>query len=120
MAADTGRHSVLRDKVSGLVPAETEKNVKKAGELMASLEMLVTEKDQPTGWLFGDKPTALDAHLVVFIARMTDVGRSGLIPEKLRQYGQWAMQRPEWTKVRNGRSSTMVPPATPSQTTSKQ
>ena len=76
------------------------------------MSSLATLLDQPTGWLFGDKPTALDAHLVVFIARMTDVGRSGLIPEKLRQYGQWAMQGTEWTKTRNGRSGTMVPATT--------
>jgi glutathione S-transferase len=89
------------------VPSETERNVKKASELMASLERLVVK---PNGWLFGEKPTALDAHLVVFIARMTDVGRESLIPDKLRQYAQWAMRGSEWTKMRDGRQSTMVPP----------
>jgi glutathione S-transferase len=103
------RRSVRRNKVSGVVPAETERNERKTGELMASLETLVAEKDEPTGWLFGDKPTALDAHLVAFIARMVDVGRSNLIPEKLQQYAQWAMQGPEWIKMRDGRSSTMIP-----------
>ena len=88
------------------MPSETEKNVKKASELMASLERLV---EKSNGWLFGQKPTALDAHLVVFIARMTDVGRESLIPDKLRQWAQWAMQGPEWTKIREGRQSTMQP-----------
>ena len=91
------------------MPSETERNAKKARELMASLETLMTE---PGGWLFGEKPTALDAHLVVFIARMTDVGRESLIPEKVRQYASWAMDRPEWIKIRDGRQSTMIPQAT--------
>ena len=77
-----------------------------ARELLASIEKLVA--DQPDRWLFGEKPTALDAHLVVFIARMTDVGRVGLIPDKLREYGDWAMQKHEWTDMMKGRR-TMVP-----------
>ena len=89
------------------MPSETAKNVEKASELMARLEPLVTGPDR---WLFGEKPTALDAHLVAFIARMIDVGRESVIPEKLCQYGRWATQGPEWTKIRNGRTSTMVPP----------
>jgi len=104
---NTRPHSVRRDKVAGLVPAETARNVKKASELMARLEALVTEPDR---WLFGEKPTALDAHLVVFIARMTDAGRQSVVPEKLRRYGKWAMDGQEWTQVRDGRTSTMIPP----------
>ena len=59
-------------------------------------------------WMFGPKPTALDAHLVVFLARMTDVGREYLIPSELREYGAWAWQQPEWVTMMDGRR-TMVP-----------
>ena len=76
-----------------------------ARELLASLEKCM---DRPDRWLYGSLPTALDAHLVVFIARMTDVGRDTLIPGKLKQYGAWAMETPEWIKMMDGRK-TMVP-----------
>ena len=87
------------------MPSETAKNEKLAKELLASLEKLM---DRTDGWIYGETPTALDTHLVVFIARMTDVGREGLIPEKVRSYGAWAMQTPEWVKMMDGRK-TMVP-----------
>ena len=55
-------------------------------------------------WLFGlTHPTALDAHLVVFIGRMRDVGREGLIPERLGAYADRAMAGPEWGDVMQGR-----------------
>jgi hypothetical protein len=61
-------------------------------------------------WLFNlQHPTALDAHLVVFIRRMCDVGRDALIPEALRSYAERATLTPEWAKVMEGRRSTMVP-----------
>ena len=96
---------IKRDKSAGLVPTETAKNEKLAKELLASLEELM---DRPNGWIYGETPTALDTHLVVFIARMIDVGRPALIPEKIRMYGSWAMQTPEWVQMMGGKK-TMVP-----------
>ncbi|KAI1614873.1 hypothetical protein EDD37DRAFT_404837 [Exophiala viscosa] len=96
---------IKRDKTGGLVPSETAKNEKHARELLASLENCLGRPDQ---WIYGSQPTALDAHLVVFMARMSDVGRDQLIPEKLKQYGAWAMQSPEWIKMMDGRK-TMIP-----------
>lgn len=83
--------------------------------LMAKFENLLsphaddTATDRESGpWLFGlSQPTALDAHLVVFIARMRDVGRDDLISERLNQYADFAMGLPEWKSVLQGRK-TMV------------
>ena len=70
---------------------------------MERLESLVTGQ-----WLFGlSHPTALDVHLAVFIARMLDVGRDDIIPEKLRQYGARIAETKEWKDVMQGRK-TMV------------
>lgn len=77
-----------------------------ARELMAKLESIMAGSDT---WIYGDKPTALDAHLVPFIARMTDVGRENLFPEKLKQYGRWTMAGDKWIEIMEGRTSTMVP-----------
>lgn len=92
--------------MGGLVPSETTKMEGQARELLTSLDELVP--NPPRRWIFGEKPTALDAHLVVFIARMTDVGRVNLITDKLREYGEWAMRGSEWTTMMNGKK-TMVP-----------
>lgn len=60
-------------------------------------------------WLLGLKePTALDAHLVTFVARMRDVGRNDIIPEELGKYVDVAMEGDEWNGVMQGRK-TMVP-----------
>jgi glutathione S-transferase len=80
---------------------------KNARDLLATFEGLLPGS---TGqWMYGSEPTALDAHLVVFIARMTDVGRENLISERLREYARWAWAQDEWSKMMEGRK-TMVPP----------
>ena len=91
---------------AGLSPPKQAKNEKMARAFLAELDSLLPE---PNGWIFGKKPTALDAHLIVFIARMTDVGRENLIPDKIKKYGKWAMGGAEWAKVMDGRQGTMVP-----------
>lgn len=75
---------------------------KRATDLMLESHALVP--DTPTGRLFGDKPTMMDGHLVVFIARMRDVGRQSLIPEKLGKWADWAMQGEEWQEMMGGRT----------------
>ena len=87
------------------MPTETAKNESRAKELLGSLEKKL---DHPEGWLYGAEPTALDTHLVTFIARMTDVGRDALLPQKVKDYGAWAMQGQAWTTMMEGRK-TMVP-----------
>ena len=57
-------------------------------------------------WLFGAAvPTALDAHLVTFIARLKDIGRTDLVPDALVRYADLAMETPEWRGVMNGRKT---------------
>ncbi|KIW26367.1 uncharacterized protein PV07_09467 [Cladophialophora immunda] len=80
---------------------------KNATELRASLAALLP--DDPRQWIYNNKPTALDAHLVPFIARLTDVGWANLIPQKLREYASWAWQGHEWSTLMAGRTP-MVPP----------
>lgn len=70
------------------------------------------ENSQRSGdgpWMFGlQEPSALDAHAVVFIERMRDVGRIGLVPDKLDAYSQKATEQDAWRSVMNGRR-TMAP-----------
>ena len=45
-------------------------------------------------------PTAVDAHLIVFVGRLLDVGRDDPVPDALRKYAAKAMEQTEW-KVLN-------------------
>ncbi|KAJ5818994.1 hypothetical protein N7474_004585 [Penicillium riverlandense] len=100
-----------REKIEGLKADSIAMNVEKTRELMINLERYLSQEDGQKGlgmWLFGlDKPTALDAHLVVFIERMRDIGRSELIPEGLQAYADRAKMVTAWKSLMQGRS-TMV------------
>jgi hypothetical protein len=65
---------------------------------------LLPSKNASGPWLFGlPYATALDAHLVVFIARLQDIGKGGIVPPALAAYANQAMAGPEWKSVMEGR-----------------
>jgi hypothetical protein len=103
--------SLDTDKIGGLQPATVSHNVSKASALTSELESLLPDSNAnsttTTGpWLFGlEHPTALDAHLIVFINRMRDVGRDALIPERLGAYADVAMGKKEWVDLMQGRKT---------------
>lgn len=93
-----------RDKVNALEPAKTEAEIRKAETYLKEIEALLVPRSGP--WLFGQKrPTELDAHVVVMIARLQDVGRDFIIPEALKAYGKKAMMEPSWVSVMEGRTT---------------
>jgi hypothetical protein len=56
-------------------------------------------------WIFGSEigPTALDAHTVVFIARLIDAGRADLVGGEMLDSGTSKMKSEAWTSVVKGR-----------------
>lgn len=58
-------------------------------------------------WIFGDDvgPTALDAHTVVFLARLIDAGRANLIGHDMLEYAEQNLQKIDWTGIVKGRST---------------
>ena len=99
-----------RDKVGGLKPGVPESMSERSQKLMDRLESLVTwppsRTESSTSWLFDlPHPTALDAHLIVFIARMLDVNRGEIIPERLKKYAAQVMETNEWESVMQGRGT---------------
>ncbi|OAP54847.1 hypothetical protein AYL99_11295 [Fonsecaea erecta] len=91
-----------RDKVDALHPEKIHSEVNKA---VAYLEEVASYLEPEAGpWMFGQpRPTALDAHLVVMIARLQDVGRGSIIPDALKEYAEKATSTPEWIEVMEGR-----------------
>ncbi|KIW30508.1 uncharacterized protein PV07_06250 [Cladophialophora immunda] len=59
---------------------------------------------QEQTWIFGDEvgPTALDAHTVVFVARLLDAKRAHLVPEDVLRYGKPKLQSTEWLGITKG------------------
>lgn len=58
----------------------------------------------PGIYLFGDKPTILDAHATAFIARMMELGRDDIISSATaREYALSVMSTDEWLKTTSGR-----------------
>ena len=91
-----------RDKVNGLEPEKVQSETGKAKAYLDKVSTLLKPEAGP--WLFGQKqPTELDAHLVVMIARLQDVGRHELICEPLKQYAATAYETVEWKEVMDGR-----------------
>lgn len=57
-------------------------------------------------WLFGFRnPSALDAHLITFLARLRDIGLRDIIPVSLDRYASEAMETVQWKGVMQGRTT---------------
>lgn len=57
-----------------------------------------------SGWIFGgSSATALDAHCIVFVARLIEAENGDLVPPRLQEYARWAMSGSEWQSVMEGR-----------------
>ncbi|KAK4574113.1 hypothetical protein LTR86_001874 [Recurvomyces mirabilis] len=99
--------SITNDmKVDGVQPDIIKLNEKRASAFSEKCEHMLLPGQT---WLFGTQlPTALDAHLVVFLARMKDLKRTDLVPGKLGEYLERATNDREWLEVMKGRTSTMV------------
>ena len=90
--------------MGGLEEDTVKTNEEKARVLMKEFEDILN--DSQSGWCYGlPQPSALDAHLIVFIARMFDVKRAELIPERLKEYADKAMAGAEWQAVMQGRNT---------------
>ncbi|KAJ0419921.1 hypothetical protein BJY00DRAFT_149833 [Aspergillus carlsbadensis] len=82
-------------------------------ETTAFLDEIVLQLEKHgngTIWIFGDVgPTALDAHVVAFVARLTDISLEDLVPPILRAYSATIMGLPEWQEVMKGRPTVWDP-----------
>ncbi|OAP60326.1 hypothetical protein AYL99_05328 [Fonsecaea erecta] len=97
-----------RDKIGGLKPGQPELMSERAHNLLREYEDILPKTEAGGPWLFGlTQPSALDAHLVVFVARMRDVGRAAIVPPVVGDFVDRAMARPEWVAIMEGRK-TMV------------
>lgn len=96
-----------REKKGGVRPIQVDVELERAKVLLSKLDSLLASEGS-AHWLFGQaQPTALDAHTVVSLIRLQDVGMGTLIPSALEQYAAMAMRTSEWQSVFKG-THTMI------------
>lgn len=61
------------------------------------------------GYIFGPKPTALDAHALTFLRRLNDVKRNSLVPEVLAQWAEKFSKGDIWPTIAVNKGSTLPP-----------
>ena len=76
-----------------------------AAAFLAKLESILENANRTQSpWIFGtDKPTALDAHLLPFLARLVDVGRERMLGDGLRAYAENVFNMEIWKLFMQGR-----------------
>ncbi|KEF60676.1 uncharacterized protein A1O9_02237 [Exophiala aquamarina CBS 119918] len=116
------RHrKALEDKlqvaISSQLPALSNELVVEAEEktlkLLAKLEQILMQSEQqsqtPSPWLFGtQEATALDGHVVPFLARLLDVGRGEMLGRKdsrLHRYVEAAYETEAWKEIVGDRTT---------------
>ncbi|KAF2769997.1 hypothetical protein EJ03DRAFT_343057 [Teratosphaeria nubilosa] len=101
-AIETKLRRLDESKLAALTPEASKKNEQYTQQLVSQL--VSNLEASKTGYLFGlERPSALDAHLVVFVARMLDIKRDDMIPTQLKSYAEKAMGGKEWQDVMQGR-----------------
>ncbi|KAL6880982.1 hypothetical protein J3F83DRAFT_20242 [Trichoderma novae-zelandiae] len=86
-------------------PASIEDVEAKAREFVQELESALNEYNRGKLWIFGDRPTILDAHATALIARLMDVSRQDLLTERVQEYARGVLASEEWNEVTHGRTT---------------
>lgn len=65
----------------------------------------MSQKSQ-TDWILNTThPTALDAHIIVFVARLKDASRGELVPACIIDYAEKQMETAVWKEMMQGQST---------------
>lgn len=77
----------------------------KARGFVEELDAALKEHNEGQLWIFGDKPTILDAHATALIARLTDVRRQDLLTARVQEYAKGVFASEEWKEATHGRTT---------------
>lgn len=86
---------------------------RKAADFAADLSQVLEQHNAGGTWIFGERPTIIDALAAAFMARLIDTNQEDLVPEKARAWGRKVMATPEWNKVTHGRRTVWDVPLGP-------
>ncbi|CAL5868592.1 uncharacterized protein PFLUO_LOCUS2819 [Penicillium psychrofluorescens] len=98
---------IEKGKDIALLPETLKKEEAKTISMLNELGA-IRDRALPQGnrWIFGtEMATALDSHLMIFLARLMDVGRESLMPETIRYYAEAIMAQDVWKDFMQGRTT---------------
>jgi hypothetical protein len=99
--------SIVNREIPSLKRESAERAIVQSAQLLGEVDELL--QTSHSGWVLDTPhPTALDAHLIVFVARLKDSGRGELVPARLMEYADRAMDASAWKDVMQGRQT--IPP----------
>ena len=61
------------------------------------------EYHQGGTWIFGDRPSILDAHATALLVRLLDCKMEHLMSDNVKEYARGVVATPEWARVTHGR-----------------
>jgi hypothetical protein len=107
MQALTIPESIVNREIPSLKRESAERAIIQSAQLLGEVGELLQASH--SGWVLGTPhPTALDAHLIVFVTRLRDAGRRKLIPTCVVKYTDGAMDASAWKDMMQGRQT--IPP----------
>ncbi|KAJ5149555.1 hypothetical protein N7448_001133 [Penicillium atrosanguineum] len=95
---------IENDKIGGLTSNRVAEAEERTSAVLGDLVVRQTQEGKGRGpWILDTEyPTALDAHLAIFLARLQDVNRHDLIPPELSEYVKTAIAGPEFSAALKG------------------
>ena len=99
--------SIVSKEIPSLKRESAERAIVRTKDLLHELGEVL--QDSQTDWILNTThPTALDAHVIVFIARLKDAGRGELVRARIVNYADKQMDTASWKDMMQGRST--IPP----------
>ncbi|RFU75034.1 thioredoxin [Trichoderma arundinaceum] len=77
----------------------------KARSYIEALDRALSEHSQGKLWVFGERPTIVDAHATAMILRLIDVNRQDVLTERVQEYARGVSASEEWDEVTHGRTT---------------
>jgi hypothetical protein len=94
----------VNKEIPSLKRESAERAIGKTRDLLREIgEMLQVSR---TDWILNTAyPTALDAHIIVFVARLKDAGRGELVPARITDYADRQMDTVVWKELVQGQGT---------------
>jgi hypothetical protein len=99
--------SIVNREIPSLKRESAKRAIIQSAQLLGEVDELLHAAH--SDWVLDTPhPTALDAHLIVFVARLKDAGRGELVPARVVKYADKAMDTSAWRDMMQGRQT--IPP----------
>jgi hypothetical protein len=90
--------SITSREIPSLKRESAERAIVQTKDILQEIGKMLQESQ--TDWILDTPhPTALDAHFIVFVARLKDAGRGELVPARINDYAVKQMDTAVWRAI---------------------